>query len=161
MAKRLLTGFVLSLLIAAPVLAQEAESVFKDKIRYIDDDGEVRDLENVRVMSATYRQVVYQTRGGRQAPPKDGSKVLRISYGDEPGVYTKAVKELNEGRFQAAAEDFDGAKNAVEAGAAREVLANPQHAYTKLLRDSVLSPDDAGTGRLMAAARLPMDAGAG
>ncbi len=45
----------------------------------------------------------------------------------------------------------------VEAGAAQEVLANPQHAYTKLLRDSVLSPDDAGTGRLTAAARLPVD----
>jgi ABC-type oligopeptide transport system ATPase subunit len=45
----------------------------------------------------------------------------------------------------------------VEAGAAQEVLANPQHAYTKLLRDSVLSPDDAGTGRLTAAARLPAD----
>ncbi len=45
----------------------------------------------------------------------------------------------------------------VEAGAAREVLSNPQHAYTKLLRDSVLSPDDAGKGRLTAAARLPVD----
>ncbi len=45
----------------------------------------------------------------------------------------------------------------VEAGDAQEVLANPQHAYTKLLRESVLSPDDAGTGRLTAAARLPAD----
>ena len=45
----------------------------------------------------------------------------------------------------------------VEAGAAQTVLSNPQHAYTKLLRDSVLSPDDAGTGRLTAAARLPAD----
>ena len=41
--------------------------------------------------------------------------------------------------------------------AAQAVLANPQHAYTKLLRDSVLSPDDAGAGRLTAAARLPAD----
>ena len=46
----------------------------------------------------------------------------------------------------------------VEAGEAQDVLANPQHPYTKLLRDSVLSPDDAGTGRLTAAARLPEDA---
>jgi ABC-type oligopeptide transport system ATPase subunit len=45
----------------------------------------------------------------------------------------------------------------VEAGEAQEVLANPRHDYTKLLRDSVLSPDDAGTGRLTAAARLPVD----
>jgi len=45
----------------------------------------------------------------------------------------------------------------VEAGAAQAVLSNPQHAYTKLLRDSVLSPDDAGTGRLTAASRLPAD----
>jgi ABC-type oligopeptide transport system ATPase subunit len=31
----------------------------------------------------------------------------------------------------------------VETGPAREVLSNPQHPYTILLRDSVLSPDDA------------------
>ncbi len=44
----------------------------------------------------------------------------------------------------------------VEAGTAQEVLANPQHAYTKLLRDSVLSPDDAGTQPpARAAARFP------
>jgi peptide/nickel transport system ATP-binding protein len=49
----------------------------------------------------------------------------------------------------------------VEAGAAQDVLARPQHAYTKLLRDSVLSPDDAGTGRLSAANRLPTDAAVG
>ncbi len=45
----------------------------------------------------------------------------------------------------------------VEAGAAQDVLAHPQHAYTKLLRDSVLSPDDAGTGRLLAAPHLITD----
>ncbi len=49
----------------------------------------------------------------------------------------------------------------VEAGDAQDVLANPQHPYTKLLRDSVLSPDDAGTGRLRAAARVPEDAAVG
>ncbi len=42
----------------------------------------------------------------------------------------------------------------VEAGDAHVVLANPQHPYTKLLRDSVLSPDDAGTGRLTAESRM-------
>jgi ABC-type dipeptide/oligopeptide/nickel transport system ATPase component len=31
----------------------------------------------------------------------------------------------------------------VETGPAREVLSNPQHPYTILLRESVLSPDDA------------------
>ena len=45
----------------------------------------------------------------------------------------------------------------VEAGAVQDVLAHPQHAYTKLLRDSVLSPDDAGTGRLLAAPHLSTD----
>jgi peptide/nickel transport system ATP-binding protein len=33
---------------------------------------------------------------------------------------------------------------AVESGVAREVLANPQHPYSRLLKESVLSPDDAG-----------------
>jgi peptide/nickel transport system ATP-binding protein len=33
---------------------------------------------------------------------------------------------------------------AVESGVARDVLANPQHPYARLLRESVLSPDDAG-----------------
>jgi peptide/nickel transport system ATP-binding protein len=33
---------------------------------------------------------------------------------------------------------------AVESGAARDVLANPQHPYSRLLKDSVLSPEDAG-----------------
>jgi len=42
----------------------------------------------------------------------------------------------------------------VEAGDAQVVLADPQHPYTKLLRDSVLSPDDAGTGRLTAESRV-------
>jgi peptide/nickel transport system ATP-binding protein len=31
----------------------------------------------------------------------------------------------------------------VETGPAREVLSNPRHPYTVLLRESVLSPDDA------------------
>ena len=31
----------------------------------------------------------------------------------------------------------------VETGPAREVLSNPHHPYTVLLRESVLSPDDA------------------
>ena len=39
----------------------------------------------------------------------------------------------------------------VEAGPAREVLSQPAHPYTILLKESVLSPDDAGTGRLTAA----------
>ena len=46
----------------------------------------------------------------------------------------------------------------VEAGEAQEVLTHPKHPYTKLLRDSVLSPDDAGTDRLRAAARVHEDA---
>jgi peptide/nickel transport system ATP-binding protein len=33
---------------------------------------------------------------------------------------------------------------AVESGIARDVLANPQHPYSRLLKESVLSPDDAG-----------------
>jgi ABC-type oligopeptide transport system ATPase subunit len=33
---------------------------------------------------------------------------------------------------------------AVESGVARDVLANPQHPYSRLLKESVLSPDDAG-----------------
>lgn len=32
----------------------------------------------------------------------------------------------------------------VETGVAREVLANPQHPYSRLLKDSVLSPEDVG-----------------
>jgi peptide/nickel transport system ATP-binding protein len=34
----------------------------------------------------------------------------------------------------------------VETGPARAVLANPQHPYTVLLRESVLSPEDADRG---------------
>jgi ABC-type oligopeptide transport system ATPase subunit len=33
---------------------------------------------------------------------------------------------------------------AVESGVARDVLAHPQHPYSRLLKESVLSPDDAG-----------------
>jgi len=33
---------------------------------------------------------------------------------------------------------------AVESGVAREVLSNPQHAYARLLKESVLAPEDAG-----------------
>ena len=36
------------------------------------------------------------------------------------------------------------AGRAVESGLARHVLVNPQHAYSRLLRESVLSPEDAG-----------------
>jgi ABC-type oligopeptide transport system ATPase subunit len=36
----------------------------------------------------------------------------------------------------------------VESGPAREVLIHPQHPYSILLKESVLSPDDAGRGRL-------------
>jgi ABC-type oligopeptide transport system ATPase subunit len=36
----------------------------------------------------------------------------------------------------------------VETGPAREVLTHPQHPYSILLKESVLSPDDAGRGRL-------------
>jgi len=38
----------------------------------------------------------------------------------------------------------------VETGPAREVLTHPQHPYSKLLKESVLSPDDVGKGRLTA-----------
>jgi peptide/nickel transport system ATP-binding protein len=46
----------------------------------------------------------------------------------------------------------------VEAGEAQEVLTHPKHPYTVLLRESVLSPDDAGTGRLMAEAHAREEA---
>jgi ABC-type oligopeptide transport system ATPase subunit len=49
----------------------------------------------------------------------------------------------------------------VEAGDAQDVLTHPKHPYTLLLRESVLSPDDAGTGRLTAADRLPEEAAVG
>jgi peptide/nickel transport system ATP-binding protein len=38
----------------------------------------------------------------------------------------------------------------VETGPAREVLMHPQHPYSILLKESVLSPDDIGRGRLTA-----------
>ena len=38
----------------------------------------------------------------------------------------------------------------VETGPAREVLTHPQHPYSILLKDSVLSPDDVGKGRITA-----------
>jgi peptide/nickel transport system ATP-binding protein len=44
---------------------------------------------------------------------------------------------------------------AVESGAAREVLANPQHPYSILLKNSVLSPDDAGQPFMPANAAQP------
>ena len=39
----------------------------------------------------------------------------------------------------------------VEGGDARDVLDNPQHAYTRLLKASVLSPDAAGTASALTA----------
>ena len=39
----------------------------------------------------------------------------------------------------------------VESGEARAVLDNPRHPYSILLKDSVLSPDVAGTDRRLAA----------
>ncbi|MEN3377143.1 MAG: hypothetical protein V7604_2498 [Hyphomicrobiales bacterium] len=47
---------------------------------------------------------------------------------------------------------------AVESGAAREVLANPQHPYSILLKNSVLSPEDAGKPLMPADAALPPSA---
>jgi ABC-type oligopeptide transport system ATPase subunit len=46
----------------------------------------------------------------------------------------------------------------VESGAAREVLANPQHPYSILLKNSVLSPEDAGKPLMPANAALPPSA---
>jgi ABC-type oligopeptide transport system ATPase subunit len=46
----------------------------------------------------------------------------------------------------------------VESGAAREVLANPQHPYSILLKNSVLSPEDAGKPLMPADAALPPSA---
>ena len=40
----------------------------------------------------------------------------------------------------------------VETGPAREVLTHPQHPYSILLKESVLSPDDVGRNRLLASA---------
>jgi peptide/nickel transport system ATP-binding protein len=47
---------------------------------------------------------------------------------------------------------------AVESGVAREVLANPQHPYSILLKNSVLSPEDAGKPFMPANAALPPSA---
>jgi peptide/nickel transport system ATP-binding protein len=46
----------------------------------------------------------------------------------------------------------------VESGAAREVLANPRHPYSILLKNSVLSPEDAGKPFMPADAALPPSA---
>jgi len=40
----------------------------------------------------------------------------------------------------------------VETGPARHVLSNPQHPYTVLLRESILSPDDVDKSHLAGAA---------
>jgi ABC-type oligopeptide transport system ATPase subunit len=49
---------------------------------------------------------------------------------------------------------------AVESGDAREVLAHPQHAYSRLLKESVLSPEDADESFLSAHSRESGNPGA-
>jgi len=124
MHKNILIGIALLSLTASLALSQEVDREYGDRVVFLDDDGVQQPAKRVKVQSATYEDngVVYLLRGGRIKNEKNGSRVLLILYGDAPRVYSEGEQNLMRGQYAAAASDFDGAKNAVDAGKCREWL---------------------------------------
>ncbi len=119
------TALLLMAFAAAPAAAQEAGAIdqeYADVIRFLDDDGKEQKIEKVKVASASYEQVQYTPRGGRTPVAKEGSRILEVRYGDAPKVYYDGQQNLKREQWAAAVSDFDGAKNAVEAGRSRPWL---------------------------------------
>lgn len=114
----ILTSALIALL-AAPLLAQDVDREFADRLTVVDDQGEIKHVDNIRVTSASYEKIVYDTRG-RDGNERPGNEVVRIGWGDVPRVYAEGEGALLKGQFEAAASDFEGAKNAVAADKARD-----------------------------------------
>ena len=126
MRHAILVGLVI-VLGSGPLFAQgvdtgEVDREFSDRIQFLDEDGEVRKIEDVKVVAATFEQVAYEIKGGRTGAPKPGAQIVAIVYGDTPRVYTQGLQALSRGQFAKAESDFDGSKNAVAAGMARAWL---------------------------------------
>lgn len=120
-------------LLAAPLVAQNVDQEYGDRLTVMDDNGEIRHIDNVRITSATYEKVVYDTRG-RPGNERPASEVVRIGWGDVPRVYTEGDQALQKGQYEAAASDFEGAKNAVAADKARDWVLE----YASVMRGKAL-----------------------
>lgn len=106
-------------LLAAPLVAQNVDQEFGDRLTVVDDKGEIKHVDNIKITSATYEKIVYDTRG-RENNERSANEVVRIGWGDTPRVYGEGEAALQKDQFEAAASDFEGAKNAVAAGKARD-----------------------------------------
>ena len=115
---------LLPLWVEGPVAAQDVDQEYADRVVYLDDDGAKQDSRNVKVELATYEDagVKYLQRGGRSKSERNGSRILMILYGDAPRVFMDGEQNLLRGLYEKAASDFDGAKNAVDAGKCRPWL---------------------------------------
>jgi tetratricopeptide (TPR) repeat protein len=122
MTRTVLTAAIV-LFLAAPLFAQEdVDREYGDLIFYLDDDGNTQKTKDIRVDTATYEKVGYTSRGGRSTSEKAGNIVRSITYGDAPRVYLSGLTALARKQYARAAEEFDGAKSAVDAEIAREWL---------------------------------------
>ncbi|MCU0724629.1 MAG: tetratricopeptide repeat protein [Planctomycetes bacterium] len=110
--------------VPASVLAQDEtiDREYGDVLRFFDDDGKPQKMERIRVDEATYDKVKYTLRGGKTAQEKEGARVDDLIYGDAPKVFLDGLRNLRNEQWAAAISDFDGAKNAVDAGRARPWL---------------------------------------
>ncbi|MHC4470805.1 MAG: tetratricopeptide repeat protein [Planctomycetota bacterium] len=115
---------ILLVLLPGLLLAQDVDvdREHSDRIHFYDDDGKVHKQEDVKVTEATFEKVVFEVKGGRAGAPKPGALVIAISYGDAPRVYTEGLQALSRGQYDKAVSDFDGSKNAVDAGLVRPWL---------------------------------------
>jgi tetratricopeptide (TPR) repeat protein len=128
---------ILLFLAAAGPLAAQDEAVdleYGDSLTFFDDDGKVQKIERIRVDEATCESVKYTLRGGKTTQQREGAKVDRIVYGDAPKVYLDGIKNKRNEQWAAAVSDFDGAKNAVDAGRARRWVIE----YASLLKGQAL-----------------------
>jgi tetratricopeptide (TPR) repeat protein len=122
MKASIISAIFLVVLAAAPALAQEpVDREFGDRILTFDDNGKILKLEKIKVVSATYEKVVYDQRG-RTGIERPANTVLDIAYGDAPRVYLEGKTLIDKGEYEAAASDFAGARNAVDAGKAGKWL---------------------------------------
>jgi tetratricopeptide (TPR) repeat protein len=109
--------------LTVPVLAQEeVDREFGDMFHYLDDEGNVQKVKDVKVESATYEKVTYTARGRKTTSEKEGSLVLSVAYGDAPRIYQTGMVALGRLQYQKSAEELEGAKAAVEANICRPWL---------------------------------------